>query len=370
MLNLAQDNSAAAALYPKNNWFQLTLYLGIIVLLPIIRNGKKGKVFGALFILSFFGSWKHGIAREDIFHMYGLLYFTLASMFIFIVHVKKNYYINVILISIALSLFLINMKNVSTYRSTKVELFGVNNFVTAIKSYPTIIEKSVSNTNSRISVRKLPDEIKETIGQNTVDIYPWDYSIIEANNFNWQPRVVIQSYAAYTSWLDRQNAIHFNSQSAPEFLIWHTVGSTNELGNLNSIDKRYLLNDEPQTIIEILRNYKLVKAYNSFLVYEKRKKPINVTKNNIQNEEVTWNKWIEIPASDNNILRAKIDIKGNFKRNLKSFFYKDESFYVYYKLEDNTIVSKRIVPKNATDGLWINPYIQYPGSGRTPHPFR
>ena len=44
----------------------------------------------------------------------------------------------------------------------------------------------------------------------------------------------------------------------------------------------------------------------------------------------------------------------------KSFFYKDEQFYVYYKLADQSIHKFRIVPKNAADGLWIHPFINNP----------
>jgi hypothetical protein len=42
---------------------------------------------------------------------------------------------------------------------------------------------------------------------------------------------------------------------------------------------------------------------------------------------------------------------------LKSFFYKDEQFWMYLKLRNGKIHKYRIVPKNAADGLWINPYI-------------
>ncbi len=56
------------------------------------------------------------------------------------------------------------------------------------------------------------------------------------------------SYIAYTPWLDQLNAAFFESAARPEFIIWDEV-------DLKSIDGRHLLNDKPQTIYAILKNY-------------------------------------------------------------------------------------------------------------------
>ncbi|MGQ9848053.1 MAG: hypothetical protein ACUVQP_11225, partial [Bacteroidales bacterium] len=40
----------------------------------------------------------------------------------------------------------------------------------------------------------------------------------------------------------------------------------------------------------------------------------------------------------------------------------DELYYIYYKFKDETISKHRIIPKNAADGIWINPYISDPSN--------
>lgn len=361
MIHLSQDNSAAAALYPRNNWVLLSIFLIIMVSTPFIQKDKKAVYFAALFLPGFFGAWKHGIAREDVYHMAGFLYFSISSLIIFILYTRENLYRNIVLAIIALSCLYLNTENSISYKPLFREISGIVNFKNTITGFKSIVNKSIEVANKDMEVRKLPPSLIDTLGKETIDIYPWDYSIIAVNNLNLAPRVVIQSYAAYTSWLDQQNASHFSSKKAPQYLLWHSEENAPTLADLKSIDGRYLLNDEPQTLIEFFKNYKLYTAIDWALIFRKRDIGLTTNTQILDQETVTWNEWIKIPANHNNILRAKIKIKGNVLRKLKAFFYKDEAFYVYYKLSNGSILSKKIVPRNAEDGLWVNPFVQYPG---------
>ena len=51
---------------------------------------------------------------------------------------------------------------------------------------------------------------------------------------------------------------------------------------------------------------------------------------------------------------------------LKSFFYKDEQYWIYLKFSDNTIQKIKIVPNNAKDGIWLSPFIYKPTSNSAP----
>ncbi len=364
IIHLSQDNSAAAALYPHNNWVLLSIFLIIMVIIPFIQKDKKAVFFAALFLPGLFGAWKHGIAREDVYHMAGFLYFSISSLVIFILYIRKNLYRNIVLAIIALSCLYLNTENSISYKPLFREISGIVNFKNTITGFKDLLNKSIDVANKDMEVRKLPQSLIDTIGKETIDIYPWDYSIIAVNNLNLAPRIVIQSYAAYTSWLDNQNATHFSSDKAPEYLLWHSEENDPTLADLKSIDGRYILNDEPQTLIEFFKNYRLHTAIDWALIFRKRDSGLTVHSNILSKERVSWNEWIQIPASHNNILRAKIGIKGNALRKLKAFFYKDEAFYVYYKHSNGSILSKKIVPRNAEDGLWINPFIQFPGSDK------
>jgi hypothetical protein len=359
MYNLALDNSSAAAYYPHNNWMVLSFFLLIIISIFVINRTKKAMFYGILIALGLFAAWKHGMAREDIYHVKGFLIYTIICLFVFIVFNKKNIYATVILSITALFLLTVNMKNSVNYFLPKYELFGVNNFLEFVTDFPELKQEATRQTGSAIASNQLPQHILDMISNSTLDVYPWDYSIVAANGFNWQPRVVIQSYASYTTWLDRKNAEHFDSKLAPEYLIWEQEKVTTDVngGQLNSIDNRYLLNDEPESILHIISNYEYVWSDKKFRLFKKRKIPISRIKKKGKSDVSAWGEWIDVPESGGELLRARLNFSKNTVQSIKSFFYKDEQFWIYLKLHNGSIHKYRIVPKNAKDGLWINPYV-------------
>ena len=74
----------------------------------------------------------------------------------------------------------------------------------------------------------------------------------------------------------------------------------------------------------------------------------------------------KVPNVDkNSILRAKLLIRKSFAGFLKSVLYQGEAFSIYYELDNGRTHSHKIVPKNAEDGIWINPLILAPENNFT-----
>ncbi len=365
IFQLAQDNSAAAALHPDNNWWLLILFLLMVIMLPFIAITKKSVFYGSLMLLAHFAAWKHGMAREDATHMKSYLAFVIISLLIYLFYEKKHMFRSLIIGVLAIFLFVVNMKQSNNYPPLIYESFKINNFTDLLFDINSIKVKENKQINLEAEKYLLPDGIRKQIGNASVDIYPWNYFIIAINNLNWQPRPVIQSYAAYSSWLDKQNSQHFNSEKAPEFLIWElnkVVLDTINGGDMVSIDQRYLLNDEPQCMIQLLSSYKQVYFGENLIVFRKKtikSKPVATL---LITDKTQWNRWIDVPETINGILRAKFKYNRSFKQKFKSFLYKDEQFWIHLKLNNGIIHKYRIVPKNALDGLWVYPYISKPGN--------
>jgi hypothetical protein len=363
MFYLAQDNSSAASYYPYNNWVILSLFILMFPLLILLNKTKKFLFYSILIGLSLFAAWKHGMARQDIYHVKGFyIYFIICSFILFLFY-KKNFYINILIVGCTFILLTISLKYSVNYQPLKYDLFRANNFVSFITEFHDLKIKSEKKSEEEISINKLPKNIIDSINNSTVDVYPWDYSVISANNLNWQPRVVINSYASYTSWLDKQNANHFNVEKAPKFLILELQKISSGINGtvFNSIDDRYLLNDEPNTIIQLLKNYEYWYSNDKFIIVKQREDTLGVLSKNIYSENLHFGEWLNVPEmTEGQILRSKLTINKSILQNLKSFFYKDEQFWVYLKLDNDEIHKYRIVPKNASDGLWINPYVFTP----------
>lgn len=359
MFQLAQDNSSAVSFYPSNNWWVLSLFIVIVMLLPFVNRTKKSVYFGVLILLCHFAVWKHGMAREDVSHVYDLLYYTMISFVCLALFDSISSFKTMALSGLALFLLVFNMQFSINYSPAKYTFFGVHNFTGFISDYSSLKTRLIEQSQTNISSNKLPQSVLDTIQNNSVDIYPWDYTIVAANQLNWQPRTVIQSYASYTSWLDNKNAQHFKSPKAPSYIVWEMKKKTQDLNgsDFNSIDNRYLLNDEPASIVEIIRNYSFIYADNKFLVLKKRTIPVQTNQFNLGENNHAWGQWMPVPEKANSLIRAQLTFDKTWIQRLKRFFYKDEQFWVYLKLQNGSVHRYRIVPGNAKDGIWINPYI-------------
>ncbi|KPK79793.1 MAG: hypothetical protein AMS27_17690 [Bacteroides sp. SM23_62_1] len=364
MLNLAADNSAAVSLYPENNWICLIIFLLTLILVPFLQRTRMALYFGLLFILSFFAAWKYGMAREDIYHARSLFLYAFMLMALFVLFCKEYLPVNMIIICIGLSAFYLNLRNLPTYHPIEIEFLGINNFYDFVTGYSFIKKRADETIAKNLAAKKLPQSILEEIGERKVDVYPFDYSVIPANSLNWQPRPVLQSYVSYTSWLDRQNTKHFNSDAAPEFIIWDLNTITKDLngGTAESIDNRYLLNDEPGTLLQIIINYESLYKNESFLILKRRDKPLNCDIRIAGNVTCQWDTWIDLPEGNGDIIRAGTTIRNNIFGKILSFFYKNEESWIYYKTVKGEVFKYKIVPENAKDGLWINPFIFKPES--------
>ncbi len=361
MMHLAQDNSSAAAYYPYNNWWILSCFFILVFVLFRINRTPRAVFFWSLTTLSLFAAWKHGMAREDIYHVYGFYLYFLTCLIIFILFTQKRLFSVFLLSGAAVWIFSLNMKHAVNYTAYEYKLFKGENFIGFLFQFDSLRQRLEAQTQKDIAVHRLSQALLDSISTSTVDIYPWDYSIIAANHLNWKPRVVLHSYASYTSWLDIQNARHFSSPEAPDYLIIEKVRWANlNNGMYSSIDSRYFLNDEPQTLLSILKNYTPYSHEKNLLILKKRLFPQPVTVTETENQRAEWNQWIPVPSSGGELLRAKLDYSSSFLQRIKSFLYKDEQFWIYLKLKNNSIHKYRIVLKNAQDGLWINPYIFRP----------
>lgn len=365
-INLTIDNSSACAYYPENNWWLIISSILISITLPFINNTKQSFFYGSIMIAPLFCAFKHGMAREEWVHATGFWLYLLLYYLFFLFYVRSKAILNLILVALSLIFLFINFNNYTfkIYQVPSVPICTLNSFLNFISNYDAILKSADEQINTNISYRKLSYQLREKIANKSVDVYPWDYSIIAANDFNWHPRPVINSYTAYTSWLDKQDANYFNSTLAPEYFIWDfSLGLSKSINesDINSIDSRYLLNDEPQTLISILSNYQFIAYENNLNVYQKRPEKLSYIVKKQEFEIKKINNWLNVPLDSNNDLqRVKIYFHKTFLQKLKSFFYKDEQYWIYLKLSDGSIQKYKIVPKNAEDGIWLNPFIYQP----------
>jgi len=144
--------------------------------------------------------------------------------------------------------------------------------------------------------RLFPDSILKRMGHETVDLMPYNLSLIFVNRLNYSPRPTLQSYAAYTARLDSFNCKKYTSNDAPKFVIF----------SCNSIDGRDPFWDESATKRAVCQNYSVVDSFfvddaysngyktterwsEKYLLLERRATPLVATVKNQATGELGFN---------------------------------------------------------------------------------
>lgn len=360
LYELAQDNSSAASYYPENDWPILGLSLLFFLAVLVVNLKSESMSYWVLIIPALFGAWKHGMAREDYYHVIGLLDFLTIVFLTNLFYTPKRFFASSIFSIMSLICFHVNCQNAQNFKTREYNWLRHDNFVLAVSKWSTTMDSLKALSQEQIKGQILPSEMRNIIANNTVDVYPWEYSIVAVNELNWHPRPILQSYAAYTDWLDELDAKHFSSSTAPQFLIWEfdKVTTDKNGGQFNSIDGRYLLNDEPKSTIQVLNRYEYVMDSGKFRLYKMRTNSSEIEEpRKIGELHGKWGEWITVPENQEGLVRARLEANHTLIGKLKSFFYKDEQMSIILKFRSGETHKYRIVPKNAVTGLWINPYL-------------
>jgi hypothetical protein len=177
------------------------------------------------------------------------------------------------------------------------------------------------NTNN------LPKGILDKIGNNSVDIFPWNIRLLIENNLNYKPRPVIQSYSSYTKYLEELNFNFYNSEKAPKYVIY----------DYESIDNRYPLFDEPKV------NYLLTKKYSvidTILQYD-RKMLLLEKKNDFKELKLEKQKVYDLKISEFLTLKEntyyEIDVYNSFNGKILSIIDHSPSLNIYISNDNETI---------------------------------
>lgn len=347
------------SLFPDNRWILLIPFIILMIVTPFITKEKNIRI---LFLLAFFpllALWKHSFIREDIYHYTILLSFLFIFWSIVLIISNSGKYLLLGIAFTTIMLLYANMRVIPMYRGIKTEVVGINNFIDAIQ-YKSLKQKYRNISEENVSPHRLDDEVRNLIGEGTIDIYPWEFSYAAANGLNWKPRKTLELGASTSRWASEKASEHYLlHDDAPRSILFQFHPDPYG-GKLGSIDNRYILNDEPLVIYNILNNYKVEKQTDNFCIFRKNDHPRIVETLNGEKQSIVFDKWIEIPRSPGNIVRIKVQSKNTLAGFLKKLFYKGEEYYIDYELEDGNILTYRYVPSTAVDGLWCNPFMRFP----------
>lgn len=339
-LSMAESFNFSMSLIGPWQFTLLAIIIMALYVLLLVKFFKSDlKLFiGSLFLAPFiFFSFKHGFIRQDA-HM--LTYFETIPYAIGFLgfYVKKDQIKSFISIFIAI-LILSNIYIVSE-NTTKVFYPRFEQFFNLKETQAAVL----NSRNERFETRVLPQNWVKVIGDNSIQILPWEISYAAANNLTgWQPNPSLQLYQAGTEYLDGLSAKSFASSNAPEYI----------LTELDAIDGRIMTLDCPSTWITIMDNYYVLLSDKDRLLL--KKKPQN-SEHNFKysgSQSCKFNETVVIPDT-NEYLYSRVEIKLNLLGKILALLFKVYPAGVEIKFANGLIVKNRIIPNTLKNHALIN----------------
>ena len=186
----------------------------------------------------------------------------------------------------------------------------------------------------------LPANDLAEIAAASVDVYPWDISLIAANQLRWSPRYVLQSYQAFHPALDVIGAEHYNRPQAPRFILYRH----------QSIDDQHPCLVDPRTWLAIYRWYDLRTVFpreKDLLLLERRSAPRFGQPLLIGSQTIEIGQEILLPKLDEEqLILLEADLDLTLLGKLKEQLYKIEPPSVRINYKDGQIEEHRLVWKN------------------------
>jgi len=302
---------------PENKHFYFFVLPLLLLLLSIfvleLKKAKhlkeKAKTIMTFFYLGslWFIVYKQAFVRADVYHI--VEYFIASNLILVVINAlffegyKKGILISTIVI------FIINItiiKQNTNQVDTITEKFSKKNYFNSFIEFTPIASlKIFPNAN------ELPLKIKNSVGTNSIDVYPWNSMMLFENKMNFTPRPVFQSYATYTKTLQNLNFEFYNSDKAPEFVIYDVC----------AIDDRYAFFDDAKINLVLSQNYIVKDTFN----YKNRN--LLLLKKDHQKHKIRLTKDKEYAIFIGDLLQPKpnvfyeIGVYENFYGKAYSFFF-------------------------------------------------
>lgn len=312
-------------------------------------NHRLFLTINALFCILF----KMGFSRADHYIQYFVIPMVIVSfLFLF----KKTKLTNSLMIT-----FLLAISYITVYPSSSTWLY--NRMFNLGIDYQQNYKDRMSDTYKMF---KLSDQIIKQIGDNSIDVYPYNNEYMFANNLNYKYRTSFQNYMTLTPKLDAMNQMFFESLDKPDFILW-TAGisctSPKTCNVFDGFDDKNSLNEDPLTSSAIMLNYHLIS-----LSTGKNNTPIALLKKNtetvkyhfkvLKHQDMRFGVWYPVPEETNGVIKLIPDFKFSAYGKLKNLLFRGELLYIDYKLADEEILHYRLNILNSNSGVWVSPFIK------------
>jgi hypothetical protein len=355
-LEISSGYSSAMSLVGRKIQVALAISDFLLIIFLVFFVTKEGALNLSLSLFfTLFLSFKHGFVRQDTHVIsFAIVAPLIASLLMLRIsrfgYRKISYYLflYILITCLAISQVMLTIKDQAVMLNPDRVANNLA-YLIDLKKLQLKIEKETINNLARI---QLPDKVKNLVNGKSIDIIPWEVSLVPANNLNWKPRPIFQSYSAYTTDLDNMN---FDSLSREErdYLFYQFL----------SIDGRHPFFDEPKTFNYIFCNYEpsaeipgFIKMPNlsNVVLLEKRKVPRCSLTSLSETSSIPWDTPHSIEAGNESMLLANIKFQYSLIGKIYKSLFRAPPVMMKIDYVDGSQRAYRIIPENSENGVIVS----------------
>jgi hypothetical protein len=198
------------------------------------------------------------------------------------------------------------------------------------------------------SLDQRPNPLKGRLGNHTVDVMPAEISEVYFNSLHYAPRPVVQTYSAYSRYLDSLNSATYLGPGAPDYILF----------SLSAIDGRYPLFDEPMTKLALLSRYSFDGEFNGELILRKKPGSFSIPVPVFDEPfRVSLGDTIQIRHRDD-LQYTRIDVRYSFWGKLQRLFFKPPPLDITIMTQNGITRTFRAVKPIVEEGVPMNKYVE------------
>ncbi len=335
----------------------MSALLGMLMLSDWVKPLKLEKlVIAGLLLSGLFLAWKEGFVRHD---SHSMIFFIVVAVLPFFISVEKSHsllwqyaFSTLRYVTVFVSLSgLLMAGNVLGYnlRTFIAEWnYRIIDNYTVLTTFSTI--KNTQDTNVAILKQQhdLPN-IRAQVGSATVDMFGWEQGVLFLNGFNWHPRPIFQSYAAYTSSLLAINGDFYANNNAPQFVIF----------KFQDIDNRLPMTGDTEVLKLLLRDYQPVLTEKDYLLLKRipRGQGRVADGDTLLTRQTQIGESLDIQSWNQKPLLLSLDIRKSWLGHVVAVLYRVPIVNLEIETTDGTKLLYRIIPNIVQTSFVINPLL-------------
>jgi len=336
--------SAMSRTAPEWSLWAIGLSLGVLFVgIPAVAQDRRSLQWGMIpaLIVAFFAV--KSLMRFDAGHFlpfFGRI--AIASLFLMCSAVRQRdrlllagFQVGMLCLGLISIWILLPVHLDTIWARVKLEKF--DQYQEGVRNWPATKQRLLGESSEWLRPLKLDPRFDAIVGEESVDVVPWEVAMVYANDWKWGPRPVFQSYSAYTPRLDRLNAEHIESAAAARYVF----------ANLDAIDGRHPFLENPLGWRALLNWYELALSPDRPILFlQRRDEPLYGKAEALGNAEFTaFGQELAVPLIDDLVL-MRCDVTPSLFGHLLGAAYKRDHVFLKARYESGNVGRWRLVGRN------------------------